>query len=60
MRVLPIDLRSQHPDITEQDFLLLNPDHHRSNWDGVSLSLVINFVPDARDRGESLYPEHSL
>ncbi|KXN90493.1 25S rRNA adenine-N(1) methyltransferase [Leucoagaricus sp. SymC.cos] len=46
----PIDLRSQHPDIQEQDFLLLDPVQHENKWDVVSLSLVVNFVPDSRDR----------
>ncbi len=25
---------------------------HRESWDAISLSLVVNFVPDAGDRGE--------
>ncbi|KZV62615.1 nucleolus protein [Peniophora sp. CONT] len=55
--VTPIDLRSRHPDIKEQDFLLLDPEEHREKWDAISLSLVVNFVPDAKDRGAFL---HSL
>jgi 25S rRNA (adenine2142-N1)-methyltransferase len=47
----PIDLRSRHPSIREQDFLLLNVDENKEKWDVISLSLVLNFVPDARDRG---------
>ena len=49
--VTPIDLRSRHPDIKEQDFLLLDPDENKEKWDAISLSLVVNFVPDAKDRG---------
>lgn len=51
MEVTPIDLHAQHPDIREQDFLLLDEGEHREAWDVVSLSLVVNFVPDAKDRG---------
>jgi len=55
----PIDLRSRHPSIREQDFLRMldTPEDeasHRESWDGISLSLVVNFVPDARDRGRML------
>jgi 25S rRNA (adenine2142-N1)-methyltransferase len=49
----PIDLRSRHPSILEQDFLLLDETENREKWDSISLSLVLNFVPDARDRGIS-------
>ncbi len=53
----PIDLRSRHPAIKEQDFLRMldGPEDeasHRESWDAISLSLVVNFVPDAGDRGE--------
>lgn len=51
MDAVPIDLRSRHPSITEQDFLLMDPQENEENWDVVSLSLVVNFVPEARDRG---------
>jgi 25S rRNA (adenine2142-N1)-methyltransferase len=47
----PIDLRSRHPSILEQDFLLLDETENHEKWDSISLSLVLNFVPDARDRG---------
>ncbi|KAF8320697.1 hypothetical protein DL93DRAFT_2224424 [Clavulina sp. PMI_390] len=50
----PIDLHSRHPDIREQDFLLLDSEENRDRWDVISLSLVINFVPDATDRGRML------
>ena len=49
----PIDLHSQHPSIMEQDFLLMDPEEHRTQWDAISLSLVLNFVPNAKDRGLS-------
>lgn len=51
MEVTPIDLHSQHPDILEQDFLLMDEEEHHAKWDIISLSLVVNFVPDAKDRG---------
>lgn len=47
----PIDLRSNHPDIQEQDFLLMDLKEHAGGWDVISLSLVVNFVPEPRDRG---------
>ncbi|KAH9484184.1 25S rRNA (adenine(2142)-N(1))-methyltransferase [Psilocybe cubensis] len=47
----PIDLRSRHPSIAEQDFLLLDLKENQSKWDAISLSLVLNFVPVAADRG---------
>lgn len=47
----PIDLNSQHPDILQQDFLKLDEDENRGKWDMVSLSLVVNFTPNAEDRG---------
>jgi len=46
-----MDLRSRHPSILEQDFLLMDEDEHRAKWDVVSLSLVVNFVPEPKDRG---------
>ncbi|KAF7789548.1 hypothetical protein EIP86_000494 [Pleurotus ostreatoroseus] len=51
MDVTPIDLHSRHPAIMEQDFLKLNEDTNREQWDLISLSLVVNFVPDLKDRG---------
>lgn len=47
----PIDLHSRHPSILEQDFLRMDLDLHREAWDIISLSLVLNFVPDGKDRG---------
>ena len=55
MDVTAIDLHSRHPSILEQDFLLMDPasqPEHREAWDVVSLSLVLNFVPDGKDRGK--------
>lgn len=51
MDVTAIDLHSRHPSILEQDFLLMDLSEHRETWDVVSLSLVLNFVPDGKDRG---------
>lgn len=47
----PLDLHSRHPSILEQDFLLMDEEEHREKWDIISLSLVLNFVPEAKDRG---------
>ncbi|PIL23763.1 hypothetical protein GSI_13513 [Ganoderma sinense ZZ0214-1] len=58
--VTPIDLHSQHPNILEQDFLLMDPEEHREKWGAISLSLVLNFVPDAKDRGRMLRLAHSM
>ena len=48
---MPIDLHSRHPSILEQDFLCMDQERHREAWDIISLSLVLNFVPDGKDRG---------
>lgn len=49
----PIDLNSQHPDILAQDFLQRPlPKTEDEKFDIVSCSLVLNFVPEPRDRGE--------
>lgn len=50
--VTPIDLRSRHPLIREQDFLEMDAEENEAKWDIVSLSLVVNFVPERKDRGE--------
>lgn len=47
----PIDLRSRHPSIMEQDFLLLDRNQNQHKWNAISLSLVLNFVPTPEDRG---------
>ena len=49
--VTPIDLRSRHPAIREQDFLGMAVDENQGKWDIISLSLVVNFVPEPRNRG---------
>ncbi|KAJ3965885.1 putative methyltransferase-domain-containing protein, partial [Lentinula raphanica] len=46
----PMDLNSRHPAIIEQDFLLLDQESNREKWDVISLSLVLNFVPEPLDR----------
>ncbi|CAE7087449.1 unnamed protein product [Rhizoctonia solani] len=56
----PIDLRSRHPEIKEQDFLKLDIRENEGKWDVVSLSLVVNFVPDAKDRGKMLRIAHDI
>ncbi|KAJ7702387.1 nucleolus protein [Mycena rosella] len=54
IKTTPLDLHSRHPSILEQDFLLMDETEHREKWDVVSLSLVLNFVSDAKDRGRML------
>ena len=49
-----MDLKSRHPDILEQDFLTLDQSEYQAKWDTISLSLVLNFVPEASDRGKHL------
>ncbi|CCA68013.1 hypothetical protein PIIN_01880 [Serendipita indica DSM 11827] len=61
----PIDLHSRHPQIVEQDFMQIspgeaNPHNLSREWDVISLSLVLNFVPDARERGRMLHLAHML
>ncbi|KAF8797847.1 hypothetical protein BYT27DRAFT_7151275 [Phlegmacium glaucopus] len=51
---LPIDLNSRHPRIIQQDFLNMDLQEHESSWDAISLSLVVNFVPEPTDRGRML------
>ncbi|KAF5387160.1 hypothetical protein D9615_001694 [Tricholomella constricta] len=58
--VTPMDLRSRHPSILEQDFLQLEMEEHREKWDAISLSLVLNFVPEAKDRGRMLRLAHDF
>ncbi|EEB88352.1 hypothetical protein MPER_13855, partial [Moniliophthora perniciosa FA553] len=38
-KTTPIDLNSRHPAIMEQDFLLMDGNKHKGNWDIISLSL---------------------
>ena len=53
-----IDLRSMHPSIKEQDFMARplpgSIDNDDERFDILSLSLVLNCVPDPRGRGEML------
>ncbi|KAG5952932.1 hypothetical protein E4U53_007490 [Claviceps sorghi] len=50
-----IDLNSQEPGIQEQDFMQRPiPDLASDKFDIISLSLVLNFVPDAEGRGRML------
>ncbi|KAG8217215.1 nucleolus protein [Butyriboletus roseoflavus] len=56
----PIDLRSRHPSIIEQDFLSMDVDEHTERWDLISLSLVVNFVPEPKDRGRMLILAHTF
>ncbi|KAH9004956.1 hypothetical protein EDB86DRAFT_1692976 [Lactarius hatsudake] len=58
--MMAIDLHSRHASILEQDFLLMDPGQHRETWDIISLSLVLNFVPDGEDRGRMLVQAHSM
>ncbi|EJF62440.1 nucleolus protein [Dichomitus squalens] len=60
IEVTPIDLHSQHPNIQEQDFLLMDSEEHREKWDAISMSLVLNFVPDAKNRGRMLKLAHNM
>ncbi|TFK55020.1 hypothetical protein OE88DRAFT_1779248 [Heliocybe sulcata] len=60
LEVTPIDLNSQHPSIREQDFLKMDEVEHSGRWDLISLSLVLNFVPDAHDRGRMLRLAHAM
>ncbi|KAI8989456.1 putative methyltransferase-domain-containing protein [Pilobolus umbonatus] len=53
MKAKPIDLNPQHEDIQKQDFLkMVPPAEDKNRFDIVSLSLVINFVGDPRERVE--------
>jgi len=59
--VSPMDLRSRHPAIIEQNFLLMDSEvEHHEKWDIISLSLVVNFVPEPRDRGRMLCMAHEM
>ncbi|KAH7927749.1 nucleolus protein [Leucogyrophana mollusca] len=58
--VTPMDLRSRHPAILEQDFLLVDVSEHQGKWDIVSLSLVVNFAPEPKDRGRMLLLAHTI
>ena len=51
----PIDLNAQAPGIKQQDFLQMSEDESACKWDVLSLSLVLNFVPDPRERGREIF-----
>ncbi|KAG8835549.1 hypothetical protein FRC18_000318 [Serendipita sp. 400] len=60
-----MDLHSRHPSIIERDFLTISPglsndELGRQPWDVISLSLVLNFVPDPKERGRMLRLAHEL
>jgi 25S rRNA (adenine2142-N1)-methyltransferase len=50
----PIDLNAQGPGIRQQDFLQMTVDENGCKWDVLSLSLVLNFVPDPKERGTGI------
>lgn len=53
--VTRIDLNSQEPGILQQDFMERPlPAHDGDSFHAISLSLVLNFVPSAAQRGEML------
>jgi 25S rRNA (adenine2142-N1)-methyltransferase len=53
--VTRIDLNSQEPMIEQQDFMERPlPSSEKDRFDVISLSLVLNYVPDAVGRGEML------
>jgi len=55
-----IDLLSRHSSIIQQDFLTMDVDENAERWDIVSLSLVVNFVPEPKDRGRMLVLAHAF
>jgi 25S rRNA (adenine2142-N1)-methyltransferase len=55
MEVVRIDLNSQSPGIQQQDFMERPlPKGRNEEFDLISLSLVLNYVPDPNQRGEML------
>ena len=55
LNITCIDLHSQHPAIETQDFMERPiPNSDEEKFDIISLSLVLNYVPDAVARGEML------
>ncbi|VUC26484.1 unnamed protein product [Clonostachys rosea] len=51
-----IDLNSQEPGIEQQDFMERPlPEDDSEKFDIISLSLVLNYVPEAEGRGQMLY-----
>ncbi|KAF1822695.1 nucleolus protein [Dissoconium aciculare CBS 342.82] len=54
-RVIRIDLNSQSSGISQQDFMKRPlPESDADRFDVLSLSLVLNYVPDSAQRGEML------
>lgn len=49
-----LDLNSQDPRIEQIDFMVKPIPDEKKRYDVVSLSLVVNFVPDAAQRGQML------
>jgi 25S rRNA (adenine2142-N1)-methyltransferase len=58
--VTPIDLRSRHPMIKEQDFLEIDVAANTEAWNVISLSLVLNFVSEPKARGQMLQMAHTM
>ncbi len=57
----PIDLNSRHPDILKQDFMERPlPQSAADQFDLISCSLVLNFVPLPEVRGRCLRPRSFL
>ncbi|ESX01919.1 hypothetical protein KL918_005311 [Ogataea parapolymorpha] len=55
-KVVKIDLHSQEPDILEQDFMERPlPKSAAEQFDLISCSLVVNFVPDPHLRGQMMH-----
>ena len=55
LAITRIDLHSQSPGILSQDFMKRPvPENATEKFDIISLSLVLNYVPDAGQRGEML------
>lgn len=61
LKATPIDLHARHPQIVEQDFMDIKSNSGLyKEWDIISLSLVLNFVPDALQRGHMLQLAYEL
>ncbi|KAG8805471.1 hypothetical protein FRC17_005489 [Serendipita sp. 399] len=65
VEVTAMDLHSRHPSIIERDFLTISPGNSNDllgcePWDVISLSLVLNFLPDPKERGRMLQLAHDL
>jgi 25S rRNA (adenine2142-N1)-methyltransferase len=56
VEMVRIDLRSTHPQILEQNFMERPlPSRQEEYFDIVSLSLVLNYLPDIQERGDMLF-----